>query len=155
MTDYRKEFDRLIQKVFSVLGEGIDRARYEIVIRNAPHDIPQLPDGKMGIYTFLYNDRFLKIGKAGQNSKPRFSSHHYNPKSTMSTLAASLLKDKEMCRRCKISEANVKEWIMQNCTRIDVIIDAGLDVLALGLIESVLHYYYKPEYEGFRSQRKK
>ena len=160
MTDYRREFNGLIWKVFSalgkeaVLGKGIDHIRFETVVREAPHDIPKLPDGKMGVYAFLYNDRFLKIGKAGQNSKPRFSSHHYNPKSSPSTLAASLLADKKMSRHCKISEVNVKDWIMQNCTRVDVIIDAELGIFALELIEAVLHYWYEPKYEGVSSQRK-
>ena len=53
MTDYSKEFDRLIQDVFSALGKGIDRARYEIVVRDTTHSIPKLPDGKLGVYTFL------------------------------------------------------------------------------------------------------
>ena len=153
MTDYTTEFNQLIQNVSSALGKKIDPTKYEIIDRGVPHRPPTLPPGKMGIYTFLYKGRFLKIGKAGASSGPRFSSHHYNPNSSQSTLAASLLDDAKMVN--KVNKANVKDWIMNNCQRIDVIIDEKLGVFALALIEAALHYCYEPKYEGFPSQRKK
>ena len=153
MIDYPAEFHSLIQKTSSVLEREIARDKYEILDRGVPHIPQRLPHGKMGIYTFLYNDRFLKIGKAGTNSGPRFLSQHYNPRLAKSTLAASLLADKEM-HPFHLDENNVKDWIKQNCRRIDVIMDAGLSIFALGFVEAILHFYYEPKYEGFSSQRK-
>jgi len=152
MTDYVSEFDSLIQKTSSALGRRIDTAKYEIVDLGVPHTPKGLLYGKMGIYTFSYQDQFLKIGKAGTNSGARFLSQHYNPKSANSTLAASLLKDSDMSV-FGIDEANVKDWIKYNCRRIDIVMDSSLGVFALGLVEAVLHYYYEPKYEGFNSQR--
>jgi len=161
MTDYRKEFEQVIRKVSSALdknalGKKIDPAKYKVDVREAPHKRPTPNDmkGKMVVYAFLYEeeDRFLKIGKAGPNSKQRFSSHHYNPNAAKSTLAASLKNDPEM--RSKIKGAKIGDWILKNCQRIDVLIDADLDISVLALIEAALHYYYEPKYEGFDSQRK-
>ena len=151
MTDYCKEFKQVIRSVSSVNGKEFDPAKCEVVDRGVPHDVPQLPDGKMGIYAFLYKGRFLKIGKAGPKSKPRFSSHHYDPNSSRSNFAKSLLKKMS---NCEIDENNVGDWIKTNCRRIDVIIDKELGPFALALIEAALHYYYEPKYEGFDSQRK-
>lgn len=56
----------------------------------------KLEDGKMGIYMFcyMYKDKevFLKIGKAGEKTKARFSTQHYCINKTKSTLAKSLIK---------------------------------------------------------------
>jgi len=162
MTDYCKEFKQVIRKVSSALdknalGKKIDPAKYEVDVRKAPHKRPTPKDmeGKMVVYAFLYEeeDRFLKIGKAGPKSKQRFSSHHYNPKASRSTLAASLKNDPEMCSKIK-KGVKIGDWILENCQRIDVLIDADLDISVLALIEAALHYYYEPKYEGFDSQRK-
>ena len=56
----------------------------------------KLEDGKMGIYMFCYRYKdkevFLKIGKAGEKTKARFSTQHYCINKTKSTLAKSLIK---------------------------------------------------------------
>lgn len=56
----------------------------------------KLENGKMGIYMFCYNYKgkevFLKIGKAGEKTKARFSTQHYCINKTKSTLAKSLIK---------------------------------------------------------------
>ena len=108
----------------------------------------------MGVYTFWYNDVALKIGKAGSKSNARFLSQHYAPHSAKSTLAASILVDKEM-QNLDITEANVGDWIKQYCRRIDILLDADLEIFTLELIEAALHYKYEPKYEGFLAQRYK
>ena len=77
---------------------------------------------KIAVYTFWYEGRFLKIGKAGPNSNARFLSQHYNPKSARSTLAASILMDENM-QDIGITENNVGDWIKNNCHRIDILIE--------------------------------
>lgn len=150
--DYIFEFNDLIQRTSSAIGKAIGADKYDIIDLGIPHKPKGLPYGKMGVYTFSYKDRFLKIGKAGSNSGARFLSQHYNPKSANSTLAASLIRDSAMAEFGLI-EGNVKDWIKQNCRRIDIVMDSTLGVFALELVEAVLHYHYEPKYEGFISQR--
>lgn len=150
--DIIKDFDKIIREVSSVLGKPIDKERYEIIDRGIPHQPKTLSFNKMGIYTFYYEDKFMKIGKAGVNSKARFLSQHYNPKSAKSNLAASILLDTRMQGK-GIDEYNVGDWIKNNCRRIDILLDSDLGIFTLGLIESALHYKYEPIYEGFDTQR--
>ncbi len=70
------------------------------------HRPASLPKGKMGIYMFLYDNKFLKIGKAGPKSNARFYSQHYNPKSARSTLATFILTDGAIDNK-SISESNI------------------------------------------------
>jgi hypothetical protein len=148
-----KEIDEIIYKIFEVLEKPIDKKAYEVIDRGIPHQPKSLPLGMMGVYIFLYGSRFLKIGKAGPRSNARFLSQHYNPKSARSTLAASILLDKEMHGK-GILEENVGEWIKTNCRRIDILLNTNLGIFALEVIEAALHHKYEPIYEGFASQRR-
>lgn len=144
--------EEIISDVTSVLDKPIERTRFEVIDRGVPHVPVSLPEGKMGVYIFLYEDRFLKIGKVGLNSNARFKSQHYLPYSSKSNLAKSILSDETMI--CKgINEKNVGDWIKNNCQRVDVLIDSSLGIFSLGLIEAVLHYKFEPIYEGVSSQR--
>ena len=150
--NYTAEYDRIIQEVTTALNRPIRREQYEIIDRGVPHKPGSLKPGKMGIYTFLLEDRFLKIGIVGPASNARFLSQHYNPKSAGSTLAASLLADPEM-QHYGFDENTVGAWIKQNCRRIDILIDADISIFARNLIEAAFHYRFEPKYEGFRTQR--
>lgn len=150
--NYSDEFNKLIEEVSGILGRPIDREKYKVVDRGAPHKPQSLPNGMMGVYTFWYNGSFLKIGKAGPNSNARFYSQHYNPKSAQSTLAASILADKNMNIK-GITEENIGEWIKNNCRRIDVLLDVSIGIFTLELVEAALHYKYEPTYEGYVTQR--
>lgn len=150
--DLIREFDRIILEVSSVLGKPIEKHKYRIIDRGVPHQPKTLPLQMMGIYTFCYNGAFLKIGKAGPNSNARFLSHHYNPRSARSTLAASILQDDRM-QGIGINESNVGQWIRNNCRRVDILLDSDLGIFSLELIEASLHYKYEPAYEGFIAQR--
>lgn len=72
----------------------------------------------MAVYSFIYQDRFLKIGKAGSNSNERFNSQHYDPKNSQSNLAKSLLNDPKLVE-LNLDATNIKEWIKTNTRRID------------------------------------
>lgn len=150
--DLIREFDRIILEVSSVLGKPIEKHKYRIIDRGVPHQPKTLPLQMMGIYTFCYNGEFLKIGKARSNSNARFLSHHYNPRSARSTLAASILQDDRM-QGIGINESNVGQWIRNNCRRVDILLDSDLGIFSLELIEASLHYKYEPAYEGFIAQR--
>ena len=151
--DYITEYDRIIQDVTTALKKPIGREIYKIVDRGVPHKPGSLKPGNMGIYTFIFQDTFLKIGIVGPSSNARFLSHHYNPRSAPSTLAGSLLSDPDMAEY-GLTEENIGEWIKQNCRRIDIFIDAGISIFARDVIEKAFHYRFEPKYEGFKTQRK-
>ena len=148
---YVMEFENIIQSVTTAAGRKVD-SHYEIIDRGLPHTPHTLKRGKMGIYTFLYGDEFLKIGKAGPNSNARFFSQHYLPSSAQSNLSKSILEDDRMQGQ-GITKDNVGDWLKQNTRRIDILLDASLGIFTLELIEAALHYRYEPRYEGFKNQR--
>lgn len=150
-TGYASQLEQIIRGVTAALGRELESG-YEIVDRGQPHAPKALPNGKMGIYAFLYNDAFLKIGKAGPKSNARFFSQHYRADGAPSTLAKSLLADESMAHLGLTAE-NVGDWIRQNTRRIDILLDERLGIFALELIEAALHYRYEPRYEGFKGQR--
>ena len=136
VNDYKTQFNNLIQQASIAIDKQIDLKDYEIIDLGVPHIPRGLPKGKMGIYSFLYNDQFLKIGQAYQNSGARFLSHHYNPQLAPSTLAASLLADRDF-EGFGISESNIKEWIKANCRRIDILMNSELGKFSLGFVEAI------------------
>lgn len=120
----------------------------------APHVPPtRLPPGKMAVYVFSNGPDVLKVGKVGAKSQARYTSQHYNPRSAMSTLAASILADRERLNLRHVDEAAVGSWIRQNVDRVNLLMDERVGVPILSLLESFLHCRLKPRYEGFKSQR--
>lgn len=148
--DYVSEYHRLIRDTSKTIGKPILPSQYEILDRGLPHQPPKkLPSGKMAVYSFIYKEQHLKIGRANAKSNARYTSHHYGLNAP-STLAKSLLSDKDFT---ELAPDNIKQWIMDNCHRIDIEIDMTLGMFTLELVESVLHYRFEPKYEGFQSQR--
>lgn len=146
------EIDITITSVTSILGNRLNSNQYQIIDRGVPHTPKLLPSQKMGVYTFWYGSRCLKIGKAGPNSNARFFSQHYNPGSAGSTLAASILLDPEN-HALGLDAHSIGPWIKDNCQRIDILLDVRLGIFTLELVEAILHYKYEPKYEGFAAQR--
>ena len=119
----------------------------------APHVPPtKLPFGKMAVYVFSKGPEVLKVGKVGAKSQARYTSQHYNPDSAMSTLAASILADRERLD-LDIDDANVGQWIRGNVDRVNLLMDARFGVPVLTLLETFLQCRLKPRYEGFKSPR--
>jgi hypothetical protein len=67
-----------------------------------PHKRKPLPEGKMAVYTFFWEGRCLKVGKAGPNSGARYTSQHYLPGKSKSNLADSILLDEVFLGICPI-----------------------------------------------------
>lgn len=137
---------------------GIHLADDDIQIEQlpAPHVAPsRLPTGMMAVYVFAGKDEVLKVGKVGPKSGPRYTYQHYNPGSAMSTLAGSLLADREQRGLTHLSETNVNGWIKKNVDRVNFILNVSLGVHVLSLLETFLQCRLKPRYEGFSSQRQK
>ena len=121
----------------------------------APHRPPsQLPDGKMAVYVFARSGECLKVGKVGPESQPRYTSHHYNPKSSSSNLARSILKDKEGIGSPDLNEDNIGDWIKGHTDRVNFLISRKHGLPVLTLLEAFLQCRLRPRFEGFESQRR-
>ena len=120
---------------------------------NMPHRAPRnLPKRKMAVYVFSDKERVLKVGKAGPRSQARYTSQHYNAGSAPSTLAASILKDKDAVQRYDLNKGNVSDWIKTNTDRVNFILDADVGMWGLMLLEVFIQCRLQPVYEGFSSQ---
>ena len=114
-----------------------------------PHERPNLPQGKMAVYVFSTETCVLKVGKVNPGSAPRYKYHHYNPKNAKSTLANSLLTDKNR----NLSEKNIRDWIQKNTDRVNFLIDKDVNQFVLSLLEVFLQCRLQPIYEGPANQR--
>ena len=120
----------------------------------APHRPPtRLPAGKMAVYLFGHQGRVLKIGKAGPNSKARYTSQYYSPRAARSTLAASLLTRGDEVGIRGIADSTVGDWSRHNTDRHNFLLDSGYPIRLLTLLESFLQCRLDPVFEGFRNQR--
>ena len=132
------------------LGHPLPRKSYYIDDAGCPHKQPSLPKGYAAIYIFTYESgtryEYLKIGKANANSAARFTSQHYGF-SAPSTLAQSICGDNEF-RQMGISQENIKEWMLNNLHRINIFISIEQGKAATELVEAILHYRFRPRYEG-------
>lgn len=176
----KDEFIKHIQDATAQLDNPIQLGKEDIVIMGCgEHKCPSKSkyekDGCMYIYTFWCKEeeRPLKIGKAGPYSHGRYSNHHYNSRSSVSCLANSLLNETEILKKWigednlnkakeqhnQKSSAIVRDAIKENCCRVDIKIKydpvgiEGYDIFALEFIEGLLHYIYKPLFEGYNNQR--
>ena len=125
----------------------------------APHIRPtSLPPGKKAVYGFVAGDTCLKVGKAGPKSSSRFTSHHYNPRSSRSNLAKSILAGKETLKALldpgtravidSLSEDTVGNWVQRNTTRLHFFIDGNQEECVLALLEAFVQCRLRPVFEG-------
>ena len=120
----------------------------------APHEPHALPQGNQVVYVFslaLPGSAVLKVGKVGPRSNARFVSQHYNPNSSRSNLAKSLLRHQEMWRQLGIAtldEATVGDWLKTHTARDHFYLDADQSKLLLNLLETFLHGRLRPLFEG-------
>ena len=152
MDNLKDEIYQMIENVSESLGRKLTEGKeIEIENRGCPHKPPSmLPENYAAVYSFIYDGEFLKIGKANKKSNARYISHHYGFNAP-STLAKSICKDARM-QTFGINAGNVREWIMQNTQRIDILIKCENSEWATNLIEAILHYKYMPRYEGSNKQ---
>lgn len=140
-----------IEEITQNLGFIMTKEDYYIEDMGCPHAQPKLPKGYAAIYIFVYEkDRnsyeYLKIGKANSKTKPRFTSQHYGF-SAGSTLAKSICSD-DLFIAMGINPDNVKGWMLTNLHRINIYIKVDCGKAATELVEAVLHYTFRPRYEG-------
>lgn len=141
-------------QVAKLVGISLPEAAITSEELPAPHLPPRdLPKGKMAVYVFWWGDQCLKVGKVGPRSQARYTSQHYNPKSSGSNLGKSILKEKEKLGWTNLDEANVGEWIKKETNRTNLLLDATIGIPILSLLESFLQCRLRPHFEGFSSQK--
>ncbi len=136
-------------KVAELAGYSLAKSDLVVEMLSAPHEPPKrLPSGKMAIYAFCGPSGWLKVGKVGPKSNARYTSQHYNKGSAPSTLAASLWRHHEISPILGLTEADIKSWICENCTRVNVLFSTDLPFSVLSLAEAFLHVRLNPQFEG-------
>lgn len=187
--ELKEQIKNDITKVIRILKEIDSNLKDNVVLNEKNVEIHinpdcKLEDGKMGIYMFCYRykdkDVFLKIGKAGEKTKARFSTQHYCINKTKSTLAKSLIKniqedriDNEVLEEIKQEitaiitkeeikqildnsdnsnlkdkKDGIKEWMKDNLTKINIVLDASLGNRVLSFFEEFFLFKYNPIFEG-------
>lgn len=137
-------------QISMIAGNPTEEADLELEILTDPHKPSALPKGKMAVYGFHYNGVWLKVGKAGPNSKARYLSQHYHPKSSSSNLAKSIIQDAKRWKNI-ISDDDKKDmssWMKSNLVRFNILLDASHPKELLSFLEAYLHLKLKPVYEG-------
>lgn len=146
--DFKKQIEQimvLVEDITSKLEKPIRRNDYKIIDLGCPHQwSKELPKGYCAVYFYSHNDKVLKIGKANEKSKSRFTSQHYRFNAP-STLAKSLFADPDYNFNNK---DEVKPWMLNNIHRINILIKAEDGNARTELVETLLHYYFRPKYEG-------
>lgn len=143
--------------VVAKLG-GIKIQRDNICIDKIPmgqHEkLKDLPKGKTAVYVFSYKERFLKVGRVGPRSQARYKSQHYNPCSSRSNLAKSLLKNESAARDHCLTIENVGEWIREKTDRVNFIFDANVDKRTPKLLEAFAQCKLEPVFEGHNQSKR-
>lgn len=140
-------------KVAALAGGNLSLQDFTLDFLEAPHKQPRnLPPGKMAVYIFFLGNQCLKVGKVGSHSTARYTSQHYNPKSSSSNLAKSILRQKTLLKLLDIDELSVGDWIRTSTKRINILLPDTVGMPVLGLLESFLQCRLNPLFEGFESQ---
>jgi hypothetical protein len=151
MNDWRKDIEDSLMAFVTVAklaGEPITFDEFNVEYLPAPHKQPSsLPKGKMAVYAFYWNNEWLKIGKVGMNSGPRYSSQHYTG-NALSTLRGSLIKDPRMKSINGFNNQNPGEWIKKSTCRVNILLPMQRRKELLSLLEVFLQARLKPRYEG-------
>jgi hypothetical protein len=141
-------------EVARLAGTELSQEAVEVEFLPAPHAPPtKLPNGRTAVYVFSQGPEVLKVGKVGANSGPRYTHQHYNAGSAASTLAASVLADRQRLGCGDIEPGEVGAWIKQNVDRTNFLLDQRFGIPVLTLLEAYLQCRLRPRYEGHKSQR--
>lgn len=131
----------------------IDAGQILVEINDHRHTPPKsLPPGRIAVYLFFFERRCLKVGKVGSKSAARYTSQHYDPRSSRSNLAKSILKAPDMIGINPVNPKAIGDWIKHHTDRINILLPADWGIPFLTLVEAFLQFWLRPVYEGFKSQ---
>jgi hypothetical protein len=142
------------EKVARLAGFDFDKGLITYEALSFPHKPSNLPHGKQAVYIFSLpkpSQVVLKAGKVGPNSNARFLSHHYNPNSSGSNLAKSLLEYPNSWKELgidSIDEKTVGAWVRQNTDRENLYLNSIHGMPLLSLLEIFLQCRLNPLFEG-------
>lgn len=125
----------------------------------APHKQPaRLPSGMVAIYWFSFDETCLKVGQAGPKSNARYTSQHYNPGSSKSNLAKSILKypnmiaslvpDSQRSTVLNLNESSVGAWMKANLARCNILVDKSFGKIVISFLETFMQARLHPLFEG-------
>ncbi|MDE2801915.1 MAG: hypothetical protein OXK21_03415, partial [Chloroflexota bacterium] len=135
--------------VSELAGNPVTFGADDVEFCPAPHRPPRpLPRGMMAVYGFWWNGEWLKIGRVGSNSNPRYTNHHYNPDSSNSNLAKSLAKDTRMAGVLGFDPSIPGDWIKSATSRVNILLPSEYGKGLLALLEAFMHERCRPRYEG-------
>ena len=141
-------------RIANIAGFNTSYSEIQHDLLKAPHEPRKLPDNYQAIYVFSMSsndNRVLKIGKSGKNTKARFLSQHYNPRSCNSNLSKSLLNDAifwKTIRYPKPNEDQIGTWLKRNTDRDNFYFLSDLGRYYLSLFEIFLQCRLNPYFEG-------
>ena len=128
-------------------SEKIDYKLFNVSYIPAPHTIPEdLPAGFAAIYGFHDEADWLKIGKVGPGSGPRFRYQHYKSGSAPSTLAGTLFKNDWFSEKYSDQQSE----ILARTGRMNILIHRSLGESFLGFLESFFILCFQPRFEGHK-----
>ncbi|MFU1520394.1 hypothetical protein ACM25P_18195 [Vreelandella alkaliphila] len=148
--------DRIAEEFKGITGIEVF---LEFMDRGPTHNPTSLQTSMCGVYAFVAGEYCFKVGKAGPKSKARWNSHHYNlDETTPSTMPKSIFKYKDRFKRCfpegkyreidKLNKENIQQWIKENMSRMEFLIEDQGDGFALNLLEALVQFHLKPLFEG-------
>jgi hypothetical protein len=108
-----------------------------------------LPLNMAAVYIFKWGDAYLKVGKVNSKSNARYQSQHYNPESSSSNLAKSILQDVELNKL--IGNLNISQWMKANTTRFNILIPSWLGKNFVHFAEAFYILKCSPRYENTRA----
>ena len=128
---------------------GINMRREHIFVDVLePHEPTPLPPGKVAVFVFSHTDRVLKVSMAGPNSNARYQYQHYSANGAPSTLARSLLNDRDAVQRHRLNEYNVGDWIKRHTDRVNFILGEDFYGPTLSELKEFVLRRLNPVYEG-------
>ena len=129
-------------------GYEVDIRHLQLITWNAgidTHNPMALPVGFSAVYIFKYPNEYLKVGQAGQNSAPRYLSHHYYT-TAPSTLAKSILNDPVYS--ALLGNLSPSDWIRTNTTRYNILIPNNYNDHFVNFTEAFFILKCNPRFEG-------
>lgn len=111
-----------------------------------------LPENSAAVYIFLWNNRYLKVGKVNANSNARYQSQHYNADSSLSNLSRTLRDEPEFHALAGVfPDTNWGEWLKSNTTRYNILIPSRLGKNFVHFAEAFFILKCNPLFENTRA----